>query len=436
MKGLLKFSILTSMLVSIGLNAAQPDDDFDAIDALLDKQFAGTDAILERRFEAVEEAVDKAFKGLTKKIEINWGADGLVLPSPHEWVDYSPDMQTRRIMDFEAGILTVETIIQPNQSQKEIAHTLKQAVQSAATDSASDLEKKDQLAAAIKEHLSKQIDSKAPTTSRADSSNTEKPLLKNAISTQQLRYMLKEIESLNTDSLPAAQQTAKVKEDAPSTTKESEKQPKTAKIERKMIQAGGAEAVVVRVQIPFLSDYQNSLIEDNLHVIKKYSKTFDVPVSLILAIIQTESSFNPRATSPIPAFGLMQLVPRTAGIDAYRHVYGEKKIVEPEYLYDPENNIELGVAYFNLLTTRYLRKVNDPLSRFYCAVASYNTGVGNLAKTFTGRKNFNKAARLINEQTPDQIFQFLIEKLPALETRRYLKKVTLAQQKYKQWDEI
>ncbi|EWH11589.1 lytic transglycosylase catalytic subunit [Catenovulum agarivorans DS-2] len=406
---------------------ADADDDFAAIDAMLDKQFAGTDVILERRFNAVEQAVERALKGLSNKIEVNWGAQELKLPSAHEWVDYTPDMQTRRMMDFEAGQLSIETVIQPNQSVSEVVFRLKQALTTARTDTTTHLQDKDQLGRAIQQELAKLPDRQAEANNhnRANATlpaQTDKPVLDNLVSNEQIEQVLQELEKLE------AQNTIDDEQISQSTD---------AVAETRTVQVAQQPAKVIRINIPFLSGYQNELIQRNFSVIKRYSDKYNVPVSLVLAIIETESSFNPRATSPVPAFGLMQLVPRTAGIDAYRHVYGEKRVVEPEYLYNSEQNIELGVAYFDLLTTRYLRKVKDPLARFYCAVASYNTGVGNVAKTFTkNSKNFSKAAKIINKQSAEQVYQYLSVNLPALETRRYLDKVTKAKKRYAKWDEV
>ncbi|WP_048691370.1 murein transglycosylase domain-containing protein [Catenovulum maritimum] len=463
----IKHIIVALLAIGITSQPLRAVDDFDSIDALLDKQFAGTDAILERRFNAVEKAIDKAFKGLSNKIEVDWGADDLVMPSAHQWVDYSPDMQTRRIMDFEAGVLRIETIIKPNASLSDGYQRLTQAATESTTDTLTDINNKDQLLALTQKELSK---AGIKTEKTSKQTKTEHALLEGIVSEQNVIALINEIKQINNEKGPTVTSpsvangaTVEQKPKSESSTatiaameKTPQSEPSTA-VTTTLEKTPNAEPVSklkpkvstqplkgkastsgqkLVLEIPFLSGYQKNLIAKYSEDIKTYAAKFDIPVSLVLAIMQTESSFNPKATSSVPAYGLMQLVPRTAGIDAYNHVYGKKKIVAPDYLYDPVKNIELGVAYFNLLTNRYLRKVKDPLSRFYCAVASYNTGVGNVAKTFTGKsKSFSKAATIINKKTPEQVYQFLLKNLPADETRRYLVKVTKAQASYKKWDE-
>lgn len=55
-------------------------------------------------------------------------------------------------------------------------------------------------------------------------------------------------------------------------------------------------------------------------IVRKASRKYDIPEDLIYAIIKTESSFNPYAVSWANAYGLMQVVPKTAGRDVFKLV--------------------------------------------------------------------------------------------------------------------
>jgi len=157
-------------------------------------------------------------------------------------------------------------------------------------------------------------------------------------------------------------------------------------------------------------------------VIKNANKQ-QIPPELIYAIMHSESSFNPMARSHIPAFGLMQIVPRSAGIDSYQYLYKKKRVLSSAYLYNASKNITIGSGYLHVLYYRYLKKIKNPQSRLYCAIAAYNTGAGNVAKTFIGNTNINRASTTINKLTPQQVYNKLVSNLPYNETRKYLKKV-------------
>lgn len=172
-----------------------------------------------------------------------------------------------------------------------------------------------------------------------------------------------------------------------------------------------------------------------------HAKKMRIPTPLIYAIMETESSFNPYAKSPVPAFGLMQLVPTTGARDAYKFLYNEDQVVREKYLYKPDQNIELGVAYLHVLYYKYLSRIEDPKSKLWAMIAAYNTGVMNVFRSFVGpysRKKFSsvyawkqQALRKINRMQPDEVYRYLKRNLPSEEARKYLDKVRSRMGKYR-----
>jgi len=144
-------------------------------------------------------------------------------------------------------------------------------------------------------------------------------------------------------------------------------------------------------------------------LVNKYSQQAGIDPSLAFAVMRAESSFAPKATSPVGARGLMQLMPQTAAM-----VMHEKKI-DPERLYDPELNIRLG--------TKHLRELIDKYDGNKTAViASYNAGANNVnrwLKTYANLKG-----------------EEFIESIPFGETRDYVKKVLAVAALYKRLYEV
>ena len=175
------------------------------------------------------------------------------------------------------------------------------------------------------------------------------------------------------------------------------------------------------VMFPLVKNSENIRIKKYKVYVENYSKKYSISKTLIYAIIKTESDFNPYAVSYVPAFGLMQIVPKTAGIEGHQRAYGYKKVPSKEFLFVAKNNINIGSAYLNILFYRYLKNIKNPISREYLAIAAYNSGIGNVLRVFNVRRD--RAYYIINTLTPKEVYYRLINRLPTDEGRRYLPKV-------------
>ena len=118
------------------------------------------------------------------------------------------------------------------------------------------------------------------------------------------------------------------------------------------------EAEGVRTTRDTVAVDRSQLYDD---IIIENSRRHDVRPSLVRAVVQVESGFNPRAYSPKGAMGLMQLMPATAREFGVRNPF------------NPEENVRGGVAYLRQLLDRYAG--NEQL-----ALAAYNAGPGAVDK--------------------------------------------------------
>ena len=96
------------------------------------------------------------------------------------------------------------------------------------------------------------------------------------------------------------------------------------------------------------------------------AEEFDVPPSLIYAIVYTESGFNPQAISSAGAKGLMQLTDTTLEWALKRADEADKHA--PEELFDPAINIHYGVYVLTLLEEQF--------ESTETILAAYNAGIG------------------------------------------------------------
>jgi len=97
------------------------------------------------------------------------------------------------------------------------------------------------------------------------------------------------------------------------------------------------------------------------------SREYDLPVDLVLAVIEVESSFDPFAVSHVGALGLMQVMPTTGAPVARRLGIAWRG---PQTLFDVDANVRIGVAY--------LRELMDRYASVRAALAAYNWGPGEI----------------------------------------------------------
>ncbi|QDK38301.1 lytic transglycosylase domain-containing protein [Bdellovibrio sp. NC01] len=100
----------------------------------------------------------------------------------------------------------------------------------------------------------------------------------------------------------------------------------------------------------------------------------------VLAVIKTESKFNPLTVGRYGEIGLMQVKPDTAEWIAkkFKITWNGKQTLQ-----NPESNIKIGLAYMNYLRSKF----NSKPVRY---VSAYNMGPGNMFRLISKNVNPNE----------------------------------------------
>jgi len=313
-------------------------------------------------------------------LEREWG-DDVRLPTKHSFVKYTQNYLSRAIVDFDTGVITVETLDHRNP----LVSLRKAAISTLLTPD-------DPRAVDLYSTKETSLDG-VPFLQGLVVNQQGEPIESKSLVSQYARYLVNK-----------HRQTRKV---ATANGKRTLHSITMKMVDRRMdVQANRYAAYV-----------------------KRYAREYGVSMSLIYAVMKTESNFNMFAVSSAPAYGLMQLVPGSGGRDAYRYAKGKDVVPSKDYLFQPDNNIELGTAYLSLLNTEgYLGKIKNQTTREYCIISAYNGGIGTVLKLFA--KDKQKALRIINSSTPEQVHELLRTKHPFKETRQYIVKVTSAKKEF------
>lgn len=343
---------------------------------------------MQKEYEDYVKAEKAAYDKFVKERAEKWGKDNVTESTQTDWVEYSDDGKSRSTVDFENGEATIEIIQEKGEKvdNKELEKRLKFLLtnKGKTKDYDSEVEKARPL--------------------------QENPVLENQVQTPSGEIVTEK--NLDKD----------VKEIV-----------ENMKPEIKTIKGNdNVERQVVTIKLELMPDHIRTRAEQYQHEVRKYCQKWNVDPALVYAVMQTESSFNPKAKSPVPAYGLMQIVPCTAGADCASSLCKPFKTPTGNYLYEPENNIEMGVHYLHLLNKRHFTNVSDKDSQVLCVIASYNTGAGNLSRTLRGDTKIGKAIPQINAMSYEELFRYLEKNLHP-ETQNYIRKVTERMNNFKTW---
>lgn len=354
---------------------------------------------INEEFALYKKQLLSAFEDYKAQVSTVWGDSDSIAPGSKNLINYQDDLSHRSIIDFEKGTVDIEIAV-------------------ADKDKLTDKQIRTQLQQTIIKSL------KQGTDKRSFIDIAKQPVSK-PTGNPVLAGMIAKKDGSSADDSDYKQLAAQA----------------SIKIEKKRVKGNdGQDRIIYKAQLHLVPNHVKKRAQSYKSQIELSARQQKVPSAMILAIMETESMFNPVARSPVPAFGLMQLVPTSGARDAYRHLYKKDRVVNDTYLYKPENNIKLGAAYLNRLYYGYLKGIKDPISRQWASIAAYNTGAGNVFRTFAGkykksrfgsRKKWKQIAYAeINKMTPDQVYTFMHKRLPYVETRKYIKKVAVRMKKY------
>ena len=331
----------------------------------------------QQAFNKFIEGDSTAFAQYKADVEKKWRE--FLDSSREQWVSYSEGKETKRVVNFEEGYVEIETLVETTEPEP-----LKKA--------------QEQIAEQVQEIIQEE-------------DGTGAKVLDGQLATTDGKVVTDE----NVENFA---------EDVSVETKiEEQRQVGTDKVER----------LVVTVRIPMVPDHLMKRAEQYLVDVKRFCNEYDLDVAMVMALVQTESFFNPKAKSHAPAFGLMQLVPTSGGREASRFVFGKDESPSPHYLYNPRNNIQLGTGYLRKMRTAEFSNVKNSQNALYCIICAYNTGPGNVARAITGKRDLGPAIEIINTMTPDELYAKLVRDLPYAETRDYIQRVVDRAPNYVAW---
>ena len=133
---------------------------------------------------------------------------------------------------------------------------------------------------------------------------------------------------------------------------------------------------------------------DLLNHIQGLCADYEIPVELALAVIETESSYEADAVSPVGAKGLMQIIPE----------YHEDRMNRLNCidLFDPYQNVTVGMDFLSELIEKYDGNLHK-------ALTAYNYGQKGANDKFFGQGTYQSAYSLTVLETTEKIKKGMTE---------------------------
>lgn len=303
-----------------------------------------------------------------------WGVNELLVASRKDYVKYTDHFYTRSHISFEDGLISIETLGDHNRLRNSIIHTLLMGTDASGID----------------------------LFASGDTAISDRPFLNGQVVDQYGRAITN-VAIANDFATYLLQN----------------------KLQTRRLNNG---QTVTFVNIAMIANHVEVRARKYMPFIRQSARRYGIDESLILAIMQTESSFNPYAISYANAIGLMQIVPHTAGRDIFK-LKGRTGQPDRAYLYDPQRNIDAGTAYLALLKNEYLNGITHPTSKRYAMISAYNSGAGAVLRVFDRDKW--QAMESINRLSPEAVYRILTTAHPSAQARNYLLKVDKAHKKYR-----
>jgi len=317
---------------------------------------------IERQWDEIEDQQRRELQELKRRIDVLWGEAG-VTSTKKNWVDYNENFSVRSNIDFKNGTLKIDSLVPFS-----VSNPYERAKQKIS----------DKM---VNSFMAKGIE--------------QDSILTNQLKTSKGLYVTnKNLKNyIQTDLFP-----------------------KIDKVPTSITGKDGKTRLRFSAQLSLVPGHLRVRAEKYRNPVQVNAARFSLKPQLIMAVIHTESYFNPFARSPAGAYGLMQVIPRYAGREAYQFIYRQDRIITPAYLYQAVNNINLGSAYLHLLYNKHFSDIQGRDKRLYLTICGYNWGPTAIKRKIIQRHQ-------VSFMSSDKLYRLLRHRTPQ-ETSDYLKRVT------------